>query len=152
LLLNHVRDATRLTSFVIADYNGLDNAYAMLRYANDVKTCRKLLFLRYFSPEKFASQDVGQVCGVCDNCCLDPPVEQDVTREAHDLARLVKVAVETEQACGRSTFLKMAELWHGKHGKHLGVKQAIADGYVQQLGQHWTLDVSCIMNRCSALA
>ncbi|RKP36667.1 P-loop containing nucleoside triphosphate hydrolase protein, partial [Dimargaris cristalligena] len=41
-------DASRLTTWNVADQDGLENAHSMIRYAEDPRTCRKLLFEDYF--------------------------------------------------------------------------------------------------------
>ena len=73
----------------------------MLRYAQDVKTCRKILFERYFSnqgvvtssiaPPVNPSLDPHALCGKCDNCLreMGEVVIEDITMETFTLVKLL---------------------------------------------------------------
>ena len=56
-------DVSRQTSAVYADH-GLENLYAMVRYCNDLKSCRRSAIGRYFG-EDWGPSDCN---GMCDNC------------------------------------------------------------------------------------
>ena len=56
-------DVSRQTSAVYADH-GLENLYAMVRYCNDLKSCRRSAIGRYFG-EHWGPSDCN---GMCDNC------------------------------------------------------------------------------------
>jgi ATP-dependent DNA helicase Q1 len=111
----------------------------MLKFAQDLKTCRKIAFARvgphsfcawtdeqYFSTsaqlstnawdhgDTLSGNNSGSVasCGSCDNCLRDPSsiITKDVTLETW---RILKVVKEVERNSGRATLSNVSDLVRG---------------------------------------
>ncbi|KAI6134746.1 ATP-dependent DNA helicase [Pisolithus croceorrhizus] len=117
------QDATRQSSITCTDKDNQMKLHDMLRFAQDMSECRKILFARYFS----ASSDLSMAswtteesratdrCGHCDNCTRSPEtVEQrDVTLEAWQILKIL----ETISAQGtRQTIAGLGDLARGLGG------------------------------------
>ncbi|KAI9567984.1 P-loop containing nucleoside triphosphate hydrolase protein [Boletus coccyginus] len=117
------QDATRQSAITCSDTDGQAKLYEMLRFAQDLQECRKILFAKYFS----ASSDLSMTswtteessamdkCGHCDNCTRPARMVfyKDVTLEAWQILKIVK-AVDTEG--GRQTVAGFGELARGAAG------------------------------------
>ncbi|KAI6165945.1 P-loop containing nucleoside triphosphate hydrolase protein [Pisolithus thermaeus] len=117
------QDATRQSSITCTDKDNQMKLHDMLRFAQDMSECRKILFARYFS----ASSDLSMAswtteesratdrCGHCDNCTRSPEtVEQrDVSLEAWQILKIL----ETISAQGtRQTIAGLGDLARGLGG------------------------------------
>lgn len=98
----------------------------MVAYAQDLNTCRKILFGRYFStsaslPSKSWAEKEER-CGHCDNCTRDPnSVEQkDVTVQAW---KVCKVSQWVQAQAGRLTVSALGDLVRGLGGGAFSVVQ-----------------------------
>ncbi|EJU00640.1 ATP-dependent DNA helicase [Dacryopinax primogenitus] len=118
------QDATRLSSLICGEVEGQEKCMFMLRFAQNLTDCRKLLFARYFS----ASSELATAawedpsapaslapCGHCDNCLRPPSTvsRKDVTFQAWQILRVV------EEVCregGRVTVGMLADLARGLGG------------------------------------
>ncbi|OAX38744.1 ATP-dependent DNA helicase [Rhizopogon vinicolor AM-OR11-026] len=113
------QDATRQASITCRD----QDVHDMLRFAQDMQECRKILFAKYFS----ASSDLSMAswttdesnamdrCGHCDNCTRPPDnVEhKDATVEAW---QLLKILEAVESSGGRLTIAGLSDLARGLGG------------------------------------
>ncbi|ORY27061.1 P-loop containing nucleoside triphosphate hydrolase protein [Naematelia encephala] len=124
------QDASRLSSLVYQDADGPSKLQEMLRFAEDLRTCRKVAFAKYFShsahlsasawdhSETLGSSSTSSaisVCGICDNCTREPDsiVTMDVTLDAWRVLKVLQV-VQREQ--GRLTIASLADLVRGLGG------------------------------------
>ncbi|KAG8216338.1 ATP-dependent DNA helicase [Butyriboletus roseoflavus] len=123
ILYYRPQDATRQSAITCSDTDGQGKLHDMLRFAQDVQECRKILFAKYFS----ASSDLSMAswtteessamdkCGHCDNCTR--PVEtvlyKDVTLEAWQTLKIVQ-AVDSDG--GRQTIAGLSDLARGAAG------------------------------------
>lgn len=117
------QDATRQSSITCTDNDNQMKLHDMLRFAQDMSECRKILFARYFS----ASSDLSMAswtteesratdrCGHCDNCTRSPETveRRDVTLEAWQILKIL----ETISAQGaRQTIAGLGDLARGLGG------------------------------------
>ncbi|KAH7100070.1 ATP-dependent DNA helicase [Auriculariales sp. MPI-PUGE-AT-0066] len=117
------QDATRLSSLVASETEGRTKVHAMLKFAQDLRGCRKLLFANYFSASTSlslsawgAATDAGERCGHCDNCVRDKDsvrADEDVTLDAWRVLRVVKHVADHD---GRLTIANLADLARGAGG------------------------------------
>ncbi|WVF69876.1 hypothetical protein IAT40_004658 [Kwoniella sp. CBS 6097] len=122
------QDAARLSSLVYGDADGSSKLQEMLRFAQDLKTCRK-----YFSASAHLSASAwdhadslssssGAVttCGICDNCLrsAESIITKDVTLETW---KILKVAQMVQREGGRVTLANLADLVRGLGGGMFGV-------------------------------
>nr|XP_019008636.1 ATP-dependent DNA helicase [Kwoniella pini CBS 10737]OCF47417.1 ATP-dependent DNA helicase [Kwoniella pini CBS 10737] len=122
------QDAARLSSLTYADVEGSGKLQEMLKFAQDLKTCRKVAFAKYFSasahlsasawdaPDTLSSSSgTTSTCGICDNCTRNPGsiISKDVTIEAWKILKVTR-AVQTEQ--GRVTLTNLSDLARGLGG------------------------------------
>lgn len=117
------QDATRQSSITCTDKDSQMKLHDMLRFAQDMSECRKILFARYFS----ASSDLSMAswttqesratdrCGHCDNCTRSPDtVEQrDVTLEAW---QILKILETVSAQGGRQTIAGLGDIARGLGG------------------------------------
>ncbi|KAH7882286.1 P-loop containing nucleoside triphosphate hydrolase protein [Phlebopus sp. FC_14] len=117
------QDATRQSAITCTDVDGRAKLHEMLRFAQDIEECRKILFAKYFS----ASSDLSMAswtteessamdrCGHCDNCTRGPETieRKDVTLEAWQLLKILK-AVDAQG--GRQTIAGLSDLARGLSG------------------------------------
>ncbi|KAI9594511.1 P-loop containing nucleoside triphosphate hydrolase protein [Syncephalis fuscata] len=170
VLYYHPKDASRLTTMVVADHHGIRNVYTILKYAQDMRTCRRVLFEHYFSPERYSlmidnggntsrittttttTTTTKANCGDCDNCTRTDSVTHNITKAIEDLCRLVKVLAQSSNEASNTigeqtsydstgvTFLKLAELWRGCGGKRVDIEQALSNHELQLLGKQWNIE------------
>lgn len=115
----------------------------MLKYAQDISTCRKILFERYFSKEGVSeytasqstvnSVSLTQTCGRCDNCTRHTDtkgivVAEDITIQAFTLCKLLEALREAEE---KVTMLKLIQVWKGLGQKKASVEALIRSGEVE---------------------
>ncbi|KAK8846868.1 hypothetical protein IAR55_005958 [Kwoniella newhampshirensis] len=127
------QDAARLSSLIYGDVDGTSKLQEMLRFAQDLKTCRKVAFARYFSASAHLSASAwdnadslsssgGSIstCGICDNCNRDPEsIEtRDVTLESW---KILKIAQIVQSEGGRVTLANLGDLVRGLGGGTFGV-------------------------------
>lgn len=96
----------------------------MTAYAQDIETCRKILFGRYFNtsaslPSKSWAEK-EENCGHCDNCTRDPSSieRKDVTLEAW---KVCKVSQWVANQKGRLTVSNLGDLVRGLGGGSFAV-------------------------------
>jgi len=117
--------------------------YGILKYAQDITTCRKILFERYFSKEGVSQYTAPesavnpvsstQVCGRCDNCNRHTETEslvvvEDITVQAFTLCSLLKALRKTEE---KVTMLKLIQHWKGLGQKKAPMEEFIRSGEVE---------------------
>ncbi|KAF8122865.1 ATP-dependent DNA helicase [Boletus edulis] len=117
------QDATRQSAITCSDTDGSVKLRDMLRFAQDMQECRKILFAKYFS----ASSDLSMAswtteessamdkCGHCDNCTHPPGTVfyKDITLDAWQILKIVH-AVDSEG--GRQTIAGLSDLARGAAG------------------------------------
>ena len=83
--------------------------YGMVKYAQDLRTCRHQLFDTHFS--KHIAKRL-QPCGLCDNCTLagKDVVKEDLKAEVRALCLLVNRLKDVNE---RVTLNKLVEAWRG---------------------------------------
>ncbi|CEL62698.1 hypothetical protein RSOLAG1IB_05054 [Rhizoctonia solani AG-1 IB] len=118
------QDATRLSSLICGEIGGQEKLHDMLRFAQNLTDCRKLLFANYFSASSslslssWTTEAGGKLtpCGHCDNCTRPPEsvVNKDVTLDAWIILR---VAQTIDNEGGRVTIGMLADLVRGVGGK-----------------------------------
>ncbi|KAH8089929.1 ATP-dependent DNA helicase [Cristinia sonorae] len=123
VLFYRPQDGIRMLSLTTSDIGGKNRVYSMLRFAQDVKECRKILFAKYFSMSSNISiaswttndEEALTPCGHCDNCKRSPDTmaEMDVTLFAW---RILKIAQAVQTLNGKVTLAKLATLVRGKGG------------------------------------
>ncbi|KAI9271878.1 P-loop containing nucleoside triphosphate hydrolase protein [Phascolomyces articulosus] len=104
-------------------YRGQD-VYKMMEYAQDLTTCRKIMFEKYFSVDSsiptFTSGIVNQIspdipCGTCDNCTRQEPIQSvDISKETLALAHLCKAVYDNNE---NVTLKVLLTLWQGRQLK-----------------------------------
>lgn len=122
------QDATRLSSLTLGEVGGQEKVYEMLRYAQDVRTCRKIAFAKYFSTSASLPTDawddetskgsstIGvQPCGHCDNCLRDPATYETIDVTV-DVWRILRVCAAVCEQGGRVTVSGLASLVRGLGG------------------------------------
>ncbi|KAF8600248.1 ATP-dependent DNA helicase [Ceratobasidium sp. AG-I] len=118
------QDATRLSSLICGEIGGQEKLHDMLRFAQDLTGCRKLLFANYFSSSSalslssWTTEPNGKLtpCGHCDNCTRPPETvsTKDVTLDAWTI---IRVAQTIDGEGGRVTVGMLADLARGVGGK-----------------------------------
>ncbi|KAG9311882.1 ATP-dependent DNA helicase [Chiua virens] len=123
ILYYRPQDATRQSAITCSDTDGQAKLHDMLRFAQDMQECRKILFAKYFS----ASSDLSMAswtteessamdkCGHCDNCTRPAGTvfHKDVTLEAWQVLKITQ-AVDADG--GRQTIASLADLTRGGSG------------------------------------
>ncbi|KAF8713392.1 ATP-dependent DNA helicase, partial [Rhizoctonia solani] len=122
------QDATRLSSLICGEIGGQEKLHDMLRFAQNLTECRKLLFANYFSASSslslssWTTEAGGKLtpCGHCDNCTRPPEsvASKDVTLDAWIILR---VAQTIDSEGGRVTIGMLADLVRGVGGKSFQV-------------------------------
>lgn len=121
-------DYSRLSAMCAGDAEGKRGVLGMLRYCEDLTTCRRVLMERYFgrsTPLQEQSKPEKK-CGHCDSCLRDPATLEvlDVTSHAASVCALIdsnKVDSNAGGAKGKGkgkpseklTLLKLVDLWRG---------------------------------------
>ncbi|KAF8880470.1 P-loop containing nucleoside triphosphate hydrolase protein [Gymnopilus junonius] len=114
------QDVVHLAGIMAGEKDGKRKLYAMVKFAEGLRRCRKVGFAEYFSHSSqlsiasFATDEKGALdpCGHCDNCTRSP---ESIERRDVTLAtwKVLKVANEVHQAGGRLTMGKLATLVRG---------------------------------------
>ncbi|WVR04515.1 hypothetical protein IAU60_001519 [Kwoniella sp. DSM 27419] len=127
------QDASRLSSLTYGDVDGSSKLQEMLRFAQNLRTCRKVAFARYFSASAhlsasawdhadslLSSSGATSTCGICDNCWRPPDsiITQDVTVETW---KILKVSQMVQREGGRVTLANLADLVRGLGGGSFSV-------------------------------
>ncbi|CAE7231975.1 unnamed protein product [Rhizoctonia solani] len=122
------QDATRLSSLICGEIGGQEKLHDMLRFAQNLTECRKLLFANYFSASSslslssWTTEAGGKLtpCGHCDNCTRPPEsiTNKDVTLDAWIILR---TAQTIDNEGGRVTIGMLADLVRGVGGKSFQV-------------------------------
>ncbi|KAG1730305.1 P-loop containing nucleoside triphosphate hydrolase protein [Suillus lakei] len=117
------QDATRQASITCSDQDGVVKLHDILRFAQDMQECRKILFAKYFSASSDLSMaswttnesDAMDRCGHCDNCTRPPDsVEhKDATVESW---QILKILEAVEGSGGRLTIAGLSDLARGLGG------------------------------------
>ncbi|GAN10251.1 ATP-dependent DNA helicase Q1, partial [Mucor ambiguus] len=114
-------DAMRLSSLLVGEVSGLHGLYEMVKYAQDYKTCRKVLFEKYFALDSSVSSEDGlvnkitpdQPCGICDNCTR--PKEQIVAEDIRSTAEtIIRLCIVLQQHNERVTMPKLVQMLLGR--------------------------------------
>ncbi|KAI8807373.1 P-loop containing nucleoside triphosphate hydrolase protein [Cladochytrium replicatum] len=108
-------DASRVSTMVVSESEGLKGLYAMLKYATTVSKCRRAVLEEYLADKNGVAD-----CGSCDVCFgRDKKVsrEEDVTAEARSLMKLLQALGEDGE---RVTFLGVLDVWRGGKRKSTG--------------------------------
>ncbi|RKO89068.1 P-loop containing nucleoside triphosphate hydrolase protein, partial [Blyttiomyces helicus] len=124
------QDMQRLTSMVVGETEGLKGVYGMVRYADDLKSCRRTLMERYFGEAASVSQWGETSADGCSNCdvCLrtdderDSIVREDVTEEARTVLRIAAALKDVDE---KVTFIKAVEAWRGVGKRHPCIVAAV---------------------------
>ncbi|KAG8777037.1 hypothetical protein FRC12_000578, partial [Ceratobasidium sp. 428] len=111
-------------SLICGEIGGQEKLHDMLRFAQDLAGCRKLLFANYFSSSSalslssWTTEANGRLtaCGHCDNCTRPPETvcNKDVTLDAWIILR---VAQTVDNEGGRVTVGMLADLVRGVGGQ-----------------------------------
>ncbi|KAH7912757.1 P-loop containing nucleoside triphosphate hydrolase protein [Hygrophoropsis aurantiaca] len=118
------QDATRLSSIICSEAaEGQTKLRDMLRFAQDMKECRKILFAKYFSASSdlamnsWTTEEANAMdrCNHCDNCTRPPEsiANKDVTLEAW---QILKTLAAVESRGGRVTINGIGDLARGLGG------------------------------------
>ncbi|KAI8066399.1 P-loop containing nucleoside triphosphate hydrolase protein [Gongronella butleri] len=128
-------DVPRLASMSVSEVQGRDNLNAMVKYAQDYKTCRKILFEKYFycNADQWQQQQADhlvnqttpdQPCTICDNCTRDPATvtSVDITDDTVALIHLLRALKQMNQ---RVTMAKLISAWKGLGLRSLQVESLV---------------------------
>lgn len=112
LLYFRPADLPRQSSMVFAEVAGLSNLYAICRFCQSKRACRRAAFFRHFG------EKIQKCNGMCDNCAfLKEIVDMDITECARSLVAMVKESSDVDQ---KSTMLQLADLWRSQTRKSDG--------------------------------
>jgi hypothetical protein len=103
---------------MMAEKNGAQNVYSMLRYCIDRQTCRKALIAQHFGD----TWDEDACQGMCDNCQLQEkatssalaPAPYKVINAASLLKDILKLLRHGDELEQRMTGLKLMDAWFSK--------------------------------------
>ncbi|KAL2629458.1 hypothetical protein R1flu_014144 [Riccia fluitans] len=116
LLFFRPADVPRQSSMVFSEVAGLHNLYAISRFCQSKRACRRAAFFRHFGEQL---QDCN---GMCDNCAYAKEIaELDVTAHAISIVTLVKDLVETDQ---KTTMLQLVDSWRSRSRQAEGPQEA----------------------------
>ncbi|KPV77044.1 uncharacterized protein RHOBADRAFT_34512, partial [Rhodotorula graminis WP1] len=129
-------DASRLSTLTYDTFSsgGKEKLYEVIEYAEDKKTCRKVLFARYFASTYDAGtafdaddEDGDAPCGQCDNCLRDPATVStvDVSLSAYRALRIISAATAQR---GTLTLPQAADLVRGNGGGTFSTQEAKSKG------------------------
>ncbi|KAL7344284.1 P-loop containing nucleoside triphosphate hydrolase protein [Rhodotorula toruloides] len=126
-------DASRLSSLTYETFHtgGKDKLYEVVRFAEDKKTCRKILFGRYFRNSYDSSVNTGEdsdkPCGHCDNCLRDPATVSsiDISLQAYRALRIISSATSQR---GTLTLPQAADLVRGLGGGSFSTQEVKGKG------------------------
>ncbi|GAA5960439.1 hypothetical protein JCM3765_007514 [Sporobolomyces pararoseus] len=115
-------DASRLSTLVHESWRSgaKEKLYEMLQFAQDFRTCRKVLFNRYFAStyddsKAFDDEEGEQPCESCDNCVRDESTIKsvDISAQAYRALRIITAACAQD---GTLTLPQAADLVRGNGG------------------------------------
>ncbi|KAG0625747.1 hypothetical protein M758_2G078000 [Ceratodon purpureus] len=119
LLYFRPADLPRQSSMVFAEVAGLSNLYAICRFCQSKRACRRAAFFRHFG------ERIQKCHGMCDICVSTKEiVEMDVTECAKSLVSMVKESSDIDQ---KSTMLQLADLWRSRTRKSGGPSKLAKD-------------------------
>ncbi|GAA5826159.1 hypothetical protein JCM11251_007187 [Rhodosporidiobolus azoricus] len=127
-------DASRLSGLTYETFHtgGKEKLYAVVRFAEDKKTCRKILFSRYFttaydSGKAFDAENGEAPCGHCDNCLRDPSSVSslDISLPAYRALRVIEAATSSR---GTLTLPQAADLVRGNGGGSFSTQEQKGKG------------------------
>ncbi|GAA5918772.1 hypothetical protein JCM6882_006807 [Rhodosporidiobolus microsporus] len=127
-------DASRLSGLTYETFHtgGKEKLYSVVRFAEDKRTCRKILFSRYFttaydSGKAFDAEGGEQPCGHCDNCLRDPSTisTTDISLPAYRALRLIEAATTSR---GTLTLPQAADLVRGNGGGSFSTQEQKGKG------------------------
>ncbi|GAA5855364.1 hypothetical protein JCM9279_001698 [Rhodotorula babjevae] len=129
-------DASRLSTLTYDTFSsgGKEKLYEVIEFAEDKKTCRKVLFARYFESTydagtafDAADEDGDAPCGQCDNCLRDPASVStvDVSLSAYRALRVISAATAQR---GTLTLPQAADLVRGNGGGTFSTQEAKSKG------------------------
>ncbi|KAI8337702.1 P-loop containing nucleoside triphosphate hydrolase protein [Chlamydoabsidia padenii] len=128
------QDVPRLSIMTVSEVQGRENLNAIVRYAQNYSTCRKILFEKYFFldsgnlQQQYKDDDndiqlVNQItpdikCGTCDNCQRDlsSVVVYNIGKETVTLVVILRALKQLNE---RVTMVKLISIWKGKGLKML---------------------------------
>ncbi|EIW68807.1 hypothetical protein TREMEDRAFT_12143, partial [Tremella mesenterica DSM 1558] len=150
------QDASRLSSLIYGDVDGTAKLHEMLRFAQDLKTCRKVAFAKYFATSSSLSTSAWDhpssisnststssvsPCGVCDNCSR--PTSSIFTRNVTlETWQIIKVLDEVTAQGGRVTLSNLADLVRGLGGGSFGIMIQGKKGKRRMGGEKEKLDLN----------
>ncbi|GAA6054988.1 hypothetical protein JCM3770_000480 [Rhodotorula araucariae] len=129
-------DASRLSTLTYDTFQtgGKEKLYEVIRFAEDKKTCRKILFARYFQSTydtgtafDAADDDGDDPCGQCDNCLRDPATVSSlaVSLAAYRALRVISAAAAQR---GTLTLPQAADLVRGNGGGQFATQETKGKG------------------------
>ncbi|KAH9320595.1 hypothetical protein KI387_015234, partial [Taxus chinensis] len=109
LLYFRPADLPRQSSMVFYEHAGLQNLYAIARFCQSKRSCRRAAFFRHFG------EPLQECNGMCDNCSFSKEIKDvDVTSHARSLLSLLKEMQSNDQ---RATLLQLVDNWKTKYRK-----------------------------------
>ncbi|KAI9483682.1 MAG: P-loop containing nucleoside triphosphate hydrolase protein [Benjaminiella poitrasii] len=112
-------DAMRLSSLVVGEVSGINGLYEMTRYAQDYRTCRKILFEKYFYLDSTSEEGLvnkitpDKPCGICDNCTR--PKDQVTIINIRQIAEtIIRLCIMLKDHNVRVTMKKLAQMVQGR--------------------------------------
>ncbi|GAA6030023.1 hypothetical protein JCM8097_009219 [Rhodosporidiobolus ruineniae] len=129
-------DASRLSGLTYETFHtgGKEKLYDVVRFATDLRTCRKVLFNQHFSSAYSSSSAFtssassgSSPCGHCDNCLRDPSSVStlDVSLAAYRALRIISAATQQR---GTLTLPQAADLVRGNGGGSFSTQEAKSKG------------------------
>ncbi|PRP73225.1 ATP-dependent DNA helicase Q-like 2-like, partial [Planoprotostelium fungivorum] len=100
-------DQPRLSAMVGGDANGHNNLKEMVRYCEDLRTCRRVSLSQHFGQE-FDAMDCNQQCDHCqhpEKCKVE-----DITQETHSLLKFLNIQKDNKE---KMTLNQLADAWRG---------------------------------------
>ncbi|KAI8869891.1 ATP-dependent DNA helicase, partial [Ramicandelaber brevisporus] len=111
LLYRRDADVSRLLGWGISTNDGVRKAREMIKYAEEVSTCRKLQFEKYFDDNKGDGTTCVTKCDICTRSATKALQSVDITKEAGHLTRILNAA---NGVGDRLTISKLVDLWYGR--------------------------------------
>ncbi|BBN07050.1 ATP-dependent DNA helicase Q1 [Marchantia polymorpha subsp. ruderalis] len=97
-------DIPRQSSMVFSEVAGLHNLYAIARFCQSKRSCRREAFFRHFG------EPVQDCNGMCDNCAYAKEItELDVTAHAKSIVTLLK-----DSDNQKTTMLQLVDSWRSR--------------------------------------
>eukprot|EP00742_Colponemidia_sp_Colp-10_P010310 GILJ01011317.1.p1 GENE.GILJ01011317.1~~GILJ01011317.1.p1 ORF type:complete len:829 (-),score=157.87 GILJ01011317.1:37-2448(-) len=109
-------DTSRQSTMVFAEESGLRNLYRMVKFCEDLSTCRRVLIGQYFG-EPFSAVDCGMMC---DNCAEPKElIKKQFTDESRKVVQIVQELSELEE---KVTMLQLMDTLKGNGKKAAKVR------------------------------